>query len=85
VPFLDLWHTKQSLDTMITSGPINEVDLRGSALLTKSTALQSSQSNGGSSLVRFNLDYEGKEEVFIYPADQCEWYFVSRHRSCLSR
>ena len=61
---------------MITSGPISAIDLHSSALMTRETTLQSSQSQLGPSIIRINLDYQGKREPFIYPVDRCNWYFV---------
>jgi hypothetical protein len=65
-------------DTMITSGPISEIDLRSSALMTKATTLQGSYSKSGPSIIRINLEYQSKREPFIYPIDTCYCYFVGR-------
>lgn len=62
---------------MVTSGPISEGDLRGSAVLTKDTDVRTPQAGHGPSLVRILLERAGKQQSFLYPTDQCDWWFVS--------
>jgi hypothetical protein len=68
---------KLNTDVMVTSGPISESDLRGSAVLTKDTNVQTPQAGHGPSLVRIFLEHSGKQQPFLYPTDQCDWWFVS--------
>jgi hypothetical protein len=62
---------------MITSAPISESHLRSAALKRNQVALQGTQPQSGPSIVRINLEYNGKKEPSLWPADQCECYFVS--------
>lgn len=61
---------------MITSAPLSEAELRSSLLSLKKTSVQGSASHSNPTIVRINLEYDGKREPFVYPVDQCDWYFV---------
>jgi hypothetical protein len=58
---------------MITSAPLSEKDFRGSFLAIKNTSMEIQSKPA---IIRFNLEYDGKKELFLYPVDQCNWYFL---------
>jgi hypothetical protein len=70
-----LWCLSLSGDVMVTSGCISETDLRGSSVMTRETNVQTPQVGCGPPLVRILLERSGKEQPFLYPTDQCDWWF----------
>jgi hypothetical protein len=70
-----LWCLSLSGDIMVTSGSISENDLRGSSVMTRETNVQMPQAGRGPPLVRIFLDHSGKQQPFLYPTDQCDWWF----------
>lgn len=70
-----LWCLSLSGDVMVTSGCISETDLRGSSVMTRETRVQMPQAGRGPPLVRILLEHSGKQQPFLYPTDQCDWWF----------
>jgi hypothetical protein len=70
-----LWCLSLSGDVMVTSGCISETDLQGSSVMTRETNVQMPQAGRGPPLVRILLDHSGKQHPFLYPTDQCDWWF----------
>ena len=70
-----LWCLSLSGDVMVTSGCISETDLQGSSVMTRETKVQTPQPGRGPPLVRILLDHSGKQHPFLYPTDQCDWWF----------
>lgn len=63
---------------MITSGPILDRVLRGSAIDTIDTILLSPQNR--LSFVRISFSHQARLEDMIYPIKQCESWFVRLER-----
>jgi hypothetical protein len=70
-----LWCLSLSGDVMVTSGCISETDLRGSSVMTRETNVRMPQAGPGPPLVRILLEHSGKQQPFLYPTDQCDWWF----------
>jgi hypothetical protein len=70
-----LWCLSLSGDVMVTSGCISETDLRGSSVMTRETNVQMPRAGRGPPLVRILLEHSGKQQPFLYPTDQCDWWF----------
>jgi hypothetical protein len=70
-----LWCLSLCGDVMVTSGCISETDLRGSFVMTRETSVQMPQAGHGPPLVRILLDHSNKQHSFLYPTDQCDWWF----------
>jgi hypothetical protein len=63
---------------MLTTGPISLDDLCSSALIRKD--FKPAASDLKHSIVRFILSNNtGRDDIFTYPAERCEWYFVSTY------
>jgi hypothetical protein len=65
---------------MVTSGTISESALRGYAVMTKDTPVQIPQVGRGPPLVRIIFEHSGKQQQFLYPTDQCDWWFVCQSK-----
>jgi len=70
-----LWCLSLSGDVIVTSGCISETNLRGSSVMTRETNVQMPQPGRGPPLVRILLEHSGKQQPFLYPTDQCDWWF----------
>lgn len=70
-----LWCLSLNGDVMATSGCISETDLQGSFVMTRETNVQMPQAGHGPPLVRILLDHSSKQHSFLYPTDQCDWWF----------
>jgi hypothetical protein len=66
-------HAERTPDIMVTSAPLSKEDLRGTLLAIKRTTVETLSKPA---IIRINLEYDGKKEPFVYPVDQCNWYFV---------
>ena len=66
-------YAESTADVMVTSTPLSEGDLRGTLLAIKPTTVETQSKPA---IIRINLEYDGKKEPFVYPVDQCNWYFV---------
>jgi hypothetical protein len=66
-----LWCLSLNGDVMVTSGCISETDLQGSFVMTR----EMPQASHGPPLVRILLDHSSKQHSFLYPTDQCDWWF----------
>ena len=65
-----------AVDTLVTSGPIEDATLRGSAMKI-ATDYTSRPDNYQLSLVRIRFTYQGRHEDLIWPIIQCDSWFVS--------
>ena len=69
---------ERSADKMITSAPLSDPSLRSFVLPTKPFQMQNSDARHNPFVIKINLEYDDKQECFLYPTGQCDWYFVCR-------
>jgi hypothetical protein len=69
---------ERSADKMITSAPLSDPSLRSFVLPTKPFQMQNSDAHHNPFVIKINLEYDDKQEGFLYPTGQCDWYFVCR-------
>ena len=65
------------IDVLLTGGSLSLKELQSKTVRTGPADTTQRSEGSGPALVRILLRHSGKVQRFLYPSDQCDWWFVS--------